>query len=560
MEHLTTGYLFRTRNQEIIFSFPLMAVHPQRLYKIFIGLVIVLTLTGVGLRLYHITRNEFVFYDEGFYLNHNRLLGEVLRERYPKSFPEFTEAFNAFLDICLASGKTLWFAVADVRIFFGRVYDWYFSRLWAALFGIATLFLTYRFSQRFCRDQRTAWLALGVLAVLPSHVFYSRVGLQEALSTLLVLAGFYFYLFPREFGRRTFWAGLFFGAAFFSNYRLIMAPILVGFGELWESLTRRQRPSFRKYLWFALTFFSCVFFIGNKNNGQNTTIVFAWMFHQAQMAEGQFDWVNFFSYPYYIFRLDNAIFGLFLFGNIYFAVQKKWGVLFPFLISCLQMLLFSFAGDKGARYLCVVMPFMALAAAQLIVFLWDEAQRFRRELVLAVFLMAVLMTYKSIAMARIRSDYQPATQYLLSLDRKGKFLTTQPYVQNLYVANKKQVLDCPHTFEALMGEYEKGARYLVVDPQAYISWTDKDIRFNPKLVGYLGFVVNNVRPIKAFPHFNYLMMERFVFEHSTNLRQSVKFLALARKNNWGTLRIYEVPQAVNMTLKSISRYYHDRLR
>ncbi|HSV43399.1 MAG TPA: glycosyltransferase family 39 protein, partial [Candidatus Bathyarchaeia archaeon] len=213
---------------------------------------------GCLFRVWHITRNEFVFYDEGFYLSHNRLLGETIQQHYPLGTADLKEAAKIYFKTCLASGKSLWFMLSDVRVFFNRVHDWFWPRVIASVCGILTIFLTYCFAVRLFQSRWVAWLSVALLAVLPSHVFYSRTGLQEAFSTLLVLIGFYFYLFPRRFSWKVFLAGLFFGAGFFSNYRLMMLPALIAVAEAWISFAEGKTFDFRKYIWTVLTFFSAV--------------------------------------------------------------------------------------------------------------------------------------------------------------------------------------------------------------------------------------------------------------------------------------------------------------
>ena len=85
----------------------------------------------------------------------------------------------------------------------------------------------------------------------------------------------------------------------------------------------------------------------------------------------------------------------------------------------------------------------------------------------------------------------------------------------------------------------EGYRYLIVDPQAYISWTEEMERFNPKLITYLGFIERSIKPVKVLDNFSDEILERFVFDHNENLRRSIDFL----KNNdgfYGKIRIYDI--------------------
>lgn len=513
--------------------------------KIFLSLGLLFILIGIVLRFYQITANDFIFYDEGYYLNYNRELMEIIAHYQVRGGGDGFQPFLAFLRASLAGAKALWFLVVNSRVYFAGVHAWHFPRLVSACAGVLTLGLTFWFARRFFQSKRVAWLAVVFLAILPSHVFYSRLGLQEALSTLLVLAGFYFHLFQARLSWRTFLSGILFAAAFFSNYRLIILPILVLLIETWHSLSFHEKWRTREVLWTILTFFSCVFFIGNLDGAKNTIITFGWMFHQANLAQKSFDPVNLLSFPYYVFRLENFLFGLLLFGNLYLVYKRQWRMVGPFLLVCAQMLIFSFASEKGARYLCVMTPFMAMAAAVMMETLWQHTYReIRLVAVVALALMTGFMTIKSTRLAIFRSDYRPSAEYLLGQwpgpPPPIKFLSTQNYVQNLYVTDPQRVVACPHRFEDLVRYYSLGYRYLVLCPQVYISWTENEERFNPKLKGYLRFIQTGVKPLKTYPHFNHLVLERFVFDHNENLRRSIRFLQLAEKQGLGQIRVYDL--------------------
>ena len=533
----------------------MLTAHPH-LSKGIVIFSLIAGMFGLVLRFYSITSNDFIFYDEGYYLNWTRPLGEALAAHHLKG-EDMRKAVDIYVTRSLGSGKALWFLLTDSRFFWGGFKDLFFARLLAAIFGTATLGMTYLFAKRFFDSSRVAGLAMSLLAILPSHVFYSRVGMQEALSTFLVLAGFYCYFFPRSFGWRTLAAGAIWGMAFFANYRLIILPVVVALAEFYWSFSLKERPAFRKYLWALLIFFACVFGIGNLKDGQNTIVVFSWIWHQADMAREQWNWINLLSYPYYIFRLETALFGIFFFGNLYFACRRQWRELLPFFLVCVQMGIFSFASEKGARYLCVMTPFMAMSVAALGYRLMTQQRRLNNFILVAFFVvMSVLMVQKSMMLAQHHSDYRSSAEFLLARDPGVKFLSTQNYVQNLYVEDQKHVEPCPHGFDELVKRYHQGFRYLVVCPQAYISWTEKNQRFHPRLEGYLEFIRERFKPVEEYSHFNDAMLERFVFDHNENLARSIRFLKISKDDvkfgGFGVLRVYDLSEVVPETLKALS--------
>ena len=502
---------------------------------------------GVVLRFIHITRSGLFFFDEGYYLNYNRMFVDLASAHPPQGFKAFLDVLYALLRVSLATGKALWFFVADARVLWGGAQWWFFPKIISALAGSLTLLLVYLFAKRFYGSKWVGGLSVVILAVLPSHVFYSRLSLQEALSTLFFILAFYFYFFPRKFGYRTFISSFLFACVFFTNYRLIIVPVLVASVEIFYWVALREGIQWRKFLWHTLIFFFFVFMVGNIDRAQNTIVTFSWMFHQAQLAQtnGPLQLWDFLSYPYYFFRLESFFFGLFFFANIWHLVRKEWLRAWPFLFVCLLMGLFSFAADQAARYLCVGLPFAAMAVASIIVFFFSQnsGKRIRVGIVALTVLLLGSLLLRSGIIAGSTSDYQSAVVFLNKIKRNVKFMSTQSYVQNLYARNRHHVAEAPHGFSGFLKLYSSGFDYLVVCPQAYISYTDSKIRFDPQLEGYLGFIVRQVKPVKVFPHFNEVMLERFVFEHNENFLNSLKFLRLKNRGQ-GTLRIYDVKECL----------------
>jgi len=510
-------------------------------------------LLGIGLRFWHIAQSDFVFYDEGYYLNFNRQFGQFVSIHPPRNPADFGQLLYTHLRVSLGTGKALWFFLSDLRIFWGGQQDWFFPRVLSAVFGVLTLFLLYLFGRKFY-NRSTGLLAATILAVFPSHVFYSRLALQEALSTLVVLLAFYLYVNAR-FSWKTFAAGLCFALGYFSNYRLTVLPVFIIITEAWLAFADRRRFDLRKCLWCLLMFCCGVFLVGAIDNGLNTRVVFSWLFHQTQLAQEQVAWVNIFSYPYYLFRLDNPLLGLLFFANFALFIKGERRALWPFVLVLAYMFFFSWASEKGARYLCVMLPFAALSVAHLVSVLWQRLGSIERRMGLAcvIALMFLGMAAKSLTLAASASDYRRAAEYLLAKDRGVKLLSTQNYVQGLFLGNAKAAVNPPKNFEYLLGYYQLGYRYILICPQAFISWTPGEVRFSPGLEGYMGFVLEQEKPLKIFPNFSPALLERFVFEHNQNLGRSLDFLKSAPQKGRGEIRIYDLGQVIRDILDRMRR-------
>ncbi len=520
----------------------------KRTQTVLLVLSMVFIFFGIVFRFFRITDDDFIFYDEGYYLNYNRQVMSIIANHHPQDFRDFFNAFGAYLRTSLASAKALWFMVVNARVYFSGFYAWFFPRVVSACSGGVTLLVLFFFARRFFENRILAWLSVVLLSVYPSHVFYSRLGLQESLSTLLVLSGFFLYVFPPRFGGRAVLSAVAFAGAFFTNYRLIILPVFYLFAEVWLAFCDRRAVNIRKLVWVTVAFFSLVFLIGSLDGGKNTYITFGWMFHQANLAKQQFHLFNFFSFPYYIFRLDNWILGAVFLGNIYLLYQKKFRAVFPFLCVCVQMLIFSFASEKGARYLCVMTPFIAMAVAYFLYSVFLEQPYNRVAWAMCGLVMLSLMYWKSWSLAKSSSDYRAATEFIMSRGGTEGFVSTQNYVQNLYVPNPDKVQPCPATFEELFLLASQGYRYLVLCPQAYVSLAEDNERFNPRLTGFLEFVRTRIKPLKVYPHFNDVLLERFVFDHNEQLLRSIRFLNQARVHGYAELRIYDLSQVIKEAL------------
>jgi hypothetical protein len=290
-----------------------------------------------------------------------------------------------------------------------------------------------------------------------------------------------------------------------------------------------------------------VFGVGSLYDGINRYVTFGWMFHQAQEAQGQGSLWNFLSYPFYTFVLEGIFFAIIFWANIYLVFQKQWSKLLPFGLVVLQMILFSFAAEKGARYLCVLLPFMAIAAALCAdYFINLKVKKF----LISFFILFACYVMSTMSMKIIFSStqYDAAVNFILKHDPKAGILSTQPLVEQLYVQDEKAIRECPKNLADMINLYKQGFRYLIIDPQVYISWTKDTQRFSPPLIDFLEMIREKVPPLKSFNHLNAVLMNRFVLDHNQNLLQSISFLSESNKAEYGQIRVYDIGQCL-LTLK-----------
>ncbi len=415
-------------------------------------------LLGIFLRLYRLGNSGIFFYDEAMYLNHSLQAFDFIRAQHLAGFSDVWKAFFFYIHWPLNFTKPIWILIVDSRFLFTQWNDWDYAKFASCAFGVMTLPLLFYFARRFFNSVAVACLSVAILALLPGHVFYSRIGLQEAFSAFVVLAGFYCYLFPRDFGKKTFLAGLFLSMAYLANYRLIILPGLLIATELWFGLVTKEGIRWRHLIWACVTFLAVMVLVGSLLGGTQIRYTFAWVFHQQDMAVSKRLWTEIFAYPYYLFRLESWLLGSAFLASIYFLIQRRWVWAWPFMIVCLQMLFFTMATDRGARYVAIVLPFMAMASAALIYGVYQNVQFRGRKIFLIGFLVVMLsgMIWKSTELISDVSAYKPAVDYLLQRDPDVKFVSTQDLVQKLYVNDRRNVLPVPEDVRVLIRDYTQG--------------------------------------------------------------------------------------------------------
>ncbi len=507
---------------------------------------------GVFLRLWHITANQFLFYDEGMYLGYNRHFLNLVAANPPKDLNELFIILALMIKAALGTAKSLWFFLLNLRVFILGPQAWYFARIISAMAGIATIILTYIFAYRYSQSHKISILSAVFLSLLPSHVFYSTLGMQESLSALLFLTALYLYLFFKPLNWRTILAAVLLCCLFLTNYRMIVAPIFIVAIEVFETFRKREAIDWRKLFVCIGVFGGLVFVIGSLYGGINRYVTFGWMFHQAQEARGEINLISFLSYPYYVFALEGVLFALIFWANIYLVIQKQWPKVLPFILVLIQMGMFSFAAEKGARYLCVVLPFMAIAAAVAVDYFLDLP--YKRYCMGLMVLSCVFMAIQSWKIVNSTTDYANAVRLILAHDPKAKILSTQPLTEQLFVENEDDIKECPKNLQGVIDDYQQGYHYLILDPQAYVSWTKDTQRFSPPLIDFLEFIHADVPPLAVLRHLNAVLLERFVLDHNQNLSQSIKFLNSAPRQGYGLIRIYNLGQCLSLESQYYKKY------
>ncbi len=511
---------------------------------LFIGAAVLIIVFGIILRFWHITTDNVLFYDEGMYVMDAKPLVDVVAANPPKNLHELAIVTGLLGKAALNTNKALWFFLMNVRVFCVGAEGWIWPRIISAIFGVLTLGLLFVFVKRLYQSNTIALCSMLVLSILPSHVFYSHLGMQESLSTFLFLLGIFLFCLRREFGVMTVLSAIVITAVFFTNYRMILATPFIILLEIILAAIDRRAIQWAKIAWHTGIFYALILSIGMINGGNTLFVTFGWMFRQVHMAADiKPQLLSILSYPYYVFKLETVAVGFFCLCALGWVFTKNWLKALPILFVALQMFLFSLGADKGVRYGAFVLPFLALSCVLGIEFLATRCLKaISKHVVMWGALCVIIpMAMVSMSLATAQTDYQKAMAFVDDKDAQAAVVATQPLLCQMFTQHYQRVLPLPDDIQGLAQLYQKGARYLIVDPQAYISWTANGARFTRPLKPFLQIIEERIQPVMAFDHINHNpYLERFVLDHNEHLSVSLDFLKT--NVNDGKILIYDLKE------------------
>ena len=203
---------------------------------------------------------------------------------------------------------------------------------------------------------------------------------------------------------------------------------------------------------------------------------------------------------------------------------------------------------------------MAISVALVIDFILEKIQNVKlRNIFMAIF--AVMISQQLMAdsaIIKFTTDYETSMQYVRKTMSEVKILSTQSEVQGLFAKNTKDVVKPPLNYQDLSNYIQAGYKYLILDPQSFVSLTESGRRFTFPLAGYLGFIDKVVKPIQEYPHFSPALLKRFVFDHNESLSQSIKFLHQNQDGKLGKLKIYDLEMCVDAINQFVSKSKKDK--
>src|SRR6185503_11752097 len=98
--------------------------------------------------------------DEGLYMAMHRPFDEIIDHMQFGSPAEILEVLKYTFYMSLTGGKPLWVFLVHLRSFLGHFEDFYYAKILAAIFGILTLFVSYKFSERYFKSREIALVSV----------------------------------------------------------------------------------------------------------------------------------------------------------------------------------------------------------------------------------------------------------------------------------------------------------------------------------------------------------------------------------------------------------------
>lgn len=217
---------------------------------VFVGCFVVLFLRFSGL-----SSQGFLFYDEAsFYYRATQYILAI------------ESALNVPLPSFYPDTKLLWMGLLTIiRSLFLNIHV--AGNILSAVFGLIGILLTFILTQRLFHSRLISGLSAGILAILPLHIFYSRVGLPETLSLDCLLLSLICATGSLSGKKSLTGAAAWTAAAFLANrFRvsaLFLYYLLLPLGFSGGSLKDQIRQRLKSWiLYVALSFF--FIFIGIK--------------------------------------------------------------------------------------------------------------------------------------------------------------------------------------------------------------------------------------------------------------------------------------------------------
>ncbi len=512
-------------------------------------------LVSVLIRAYKLTAKGLLFWDEGLFLMGAKFFSWRVEQLWltllnwlgfsssmpasPMGYPGFPVFIWKPLHVILISLFSAFVGLGD-----------YTGAILSVICAALQVALVYMVAKRMF-DARIAVFSSFILALMPYHIFYSRLNMHEIDSTLFLLASVVVLYFGLEIQGRSrllalFSSGLLFGASITTSYRWIIIVPLPYLFILIGSI--RGKGSWHKQLFILVVAFTTGLLVIVATVNMVYYITFSPHYLRYEpgsyleamrhkfATESRFDFEHPFYYLKQLWRMDSALlFCLYMLGMLLLALRRDVKGLYILAFGLFPLLFYSFASQRLFRTITVCLPFFAIASGYCLNWIINMVARKlggKLSLAVATLLCAVIIISVSSEICSIhalRSGYGEAIDYMSSHKGLGNVSTMTPIFA--FYLGKQNSLRMPVDWAGAVKARELGAVYLIVDWERYV-WESEFLD---------GLMNSGTMPLMVFEN-HYVLYHPVLRENYLPL--DARMLP-KRDPNIAKILIFDLNQAIN---------------
>lgn len=438
-----------------------------------------------------------------------------------------------------------------------------------AIFGVINVLLAFILALLVTESKKVALIAPAFLAVLPLHVFYSRLSMAEMDSQFFFLLSLIFYILRIKKGKLIYWwlTSIAITLALVTNGDrfAFITPIII---ELF--LYRRQ--AIRQIFIFGLVFsvgmilseipYHIAFLLTHnyKIIIENPSYLEQQLWILARLTGFglKINLLSFLSYPYMILNTTGYLFSIFLVLGIIKTIRSKNKLEIVSLVSFSSTLLFlSIHSLQALRAISPILPLFAIEASIGLLFIikYLSAYLKNRLMLVGILLILILATIfelvlNSLPLLNYTSPYLKTMSILTSQNAKHIVTTTDaifksvnPNIQTINYQNTLGVGDF-----SIKGE--NSPEFIVTNIQKYTIPT-RAINLTKDIDKTTDLIQKNCSPVYSSYDINsHLLVKLFAFEHNSSINKTTEFLNKFHIPEDGRLNIYKFRECIEQISSS----------
>jgi hypothetical protein len=449
----------------------------------------------------------------------------------------------------------------------------------SAWFGTLTIVLVFLLGRALYRPWVGA-LAAVFLAVSPYHIWYSRSGFAEADTTFFLVLTVLLYVVGHR--RSSSWlmalTGLACGVGFVVHHRFALFLGVLWLLEAFIAVTRRGSETKAQLKRFCLLNAAFLLPILSIEAVYHAALIAfqaagkvmpcATYFTQLLVVSTYirynnlipysyfFEWRNFLTYPYLLWIVEGPLVVVFFLGGVAGLLRRRG--LADLIVGILLVgpILFYSYLNANARFISIVMPFLAVATGAFLVEVvqWaarrDEWWKTGACLVVGTLLasQAGVGLHHTRKMLDWKVGYREAFAWIRERSEGvPRAICSYPHFSKLYLG-KEASAKMPASEEELRERYEEGFRYLVLVDFLlhYLKRLEAPALARlPVAEAARGSVelarkiASRVEPVHVVPC-SFCISPLNILEINVQFRESMRFVDAARAEGFGPIRVYDL--------------------